>query len=176
MTQVGAAEGPAGVAPAFLVRGARIASVAGCLDLQPSLPGEEEPVARHPGGEDAVEEIDSGERAAQEVLGRSYAHQVPRLVRRKERRRVLDPFPHLRWVLAYRKTAERGARQIERGDLLDVAFTQIAEEPSLDDSEERGASFAAVPLGLAAHRPSGGARHGFLVPRAVGIRREALVE
>src|SRR3954468_15565375 len=176
MTQVGAAEGAAGVAPAFLVRGARIASVAGRLDLQPSLPGEEEPVARHPGGQDAVEKIDSGERAAQEVLGRSDAHQVPRLVRRKERRRVLDPFPHLRGVLAYRETAERGARQIERGDLLDVAFTQIAEEPSLDDSEERGASFAAVPLRLAAHRPSGGARHGFLVPRAVGLGREALVE
>src|SRR3954467_1541660 len=162
MTQAGAAEGPARVAPAFLVRGARIASVAGCLDLQPSLPGEEEPVARHPGGQDAVEEIDSGERAAQEVLGRSNAHQVPRLVRRKERRRVLDPFPHLRGVLADRETAERGARQIECGDLLDVAFARNGEEPSLDDSEERAASFAAVPLRLAALRLPGGARHGFL--------------
>src|SRR3954463_13945446 len=112
MTQVGAGESPAGVAAASLVRGARIASVAGCLDLQPSLPGEEEPVARHPGGQDTVEEIDSGDHAAQEVLGPPDTDRVSLLVRRKERRRVLDPFPHLRWVLADGETAQRGSREI----------------------------------------------------------------
>src|SRR5207244_9331489 len=127
------------VAAATRVGGARVLRVSRGLDLQPASPGEEQAVARHARGQHAVEQVDAGEHAAEEVLRRADAHEVPRLVRRQELRRVRYAVPRLARVLADREAAQGVAGEIESSDLGRVALAQVALQASLDDAEQRAA-------------------------------------
>ncbi len=174
--EVGAGESAAGIAGTLLIGRARVARVAGGLDLQAAAAGEEKPVARHAGGQDAVEEIDPRHRAAEQIFRRAHAHEVARLRRRQELRGVLHAGPHRLRLLAHGKSAQRVPGEIELGDLARVAHAQVLVQPALHDAEERRRPRIAEPRLLAAARPARGARQRLLVVRARRLRRRALVE
>ena len=176
VAQVGAGEGSTSIAGTFVVGGPRVAGVARRLDLQPAGAGEEQPVAGDAGGKDAVEQVDARHRAAQQILRRADAHEVARLVRGQERRRVLDAFPHPGRLLADGEAAQRAAGKIQLGDLRRVARAQVLVQPALDDAEEVARPCETLPFVLAALLPAGGPGHRLFVVGAVGSRGRALVE
>ena len=176
MPQVRARERATGVAAAGIVGRAGVLRVPRRLDLQPPAPGEEQAVARHAGGQHAVEQVDPRQRAAKQILRRPHAHQVARLVRRQQRRRVRDSLPHRRRLFADGKAAQRVAGKIQRRDLGGVALAQIFLQPALHDPEEAPARAMLVPEMPAALRPARGARQGLLVVLARRLRRRTFVE
>jgi hypothetical protein len=88
MPQIGAGEGPAGVAAADWIRRAVVLGIARIPDVEPTFAGEELTVPRVARRQHAIEQIDAARDRLDEVLWRAGPHQIARPVCRKVRRGV----------------------------------------------------------------------------------------
>src|SRR6187402_486895 len=83
VAEVRAAVVRAGVAAAPRIGRRGVVSITGIADIEPALAGEQLTVARISRRHHAVEHVDAPRHAFDQVLRRSGAHQVPRLIRRQ---------------------------------------------------------------------------------------------
>ena len=126
-------------------------------------------MARVARGHDAVKEVHAARDTLDDVRRCADAHQIARLVLRHIRLDRLDDLIHRLRALADRQTANGVARKLEVGDHLHMLDAQIGVGSALIDAPEHllridGRLKAVQPrvLGLAAHEPAIGARHGLL--------------
>ena len=76
MPEIGTRMVAAGVAPARPIEGSIVLGIAGVLDVDAALAGEQLPVARVARRHDAVEHVDAPGNGLDEVERRAHAHQV----------------------------------------------------------------------------------------------------
>ena len=100
------------------------------------MPREKIAVPRVPGGHHAVEEVHAAMHTLKNVLRRTDAHQVPRLVLRHVRLHRLDDPVHFFRFLPDRKPADRVAGAVDFADLFHVPDAQILIGAALVDPEE----------------------------------------
>src|SRR5579875_1279713 len=134
VAEVGAAEAPAGRAPATFVEGPVVAGEAGVAQVEPPRPGQGAAGARGAGRQDAVEEVDSAGHHLEHALRVADAHEVARLVLGQQRR-LRRRLEHRLAVLAYAQPADRVAVEVERDERLARAAAELRIETALGDRE-----------------------------------------
>ena len=110
----------------------------------------------------AIEHVDAAPHRLKKIVGRSYAHEIARLVERQMRDHGLDHVEHRRLRLADRQPADRVAVKVHVHERLGAEDAKIFFRAPLDDAEDRPARLLAEglfrPLGPSereAHRALG---------------------
>ena len=106
------------------------------LRLRRPVGGERGARAAHPRRQDAVEHVDAALDHLEDALGVADAHEVARLVRGEERRRLGDRLEHRVARLPHAEPAERVAVEVELDDLRDRAAAELRVGRALGDPEE----------------------------------------
>ena len=143
-------------------------------EVEAAFPGERAAGARRSGRQHAVEHVDARLDHLEHPFGVADAHEVARLVLRKERCHPVGRLEHRRAVLAEREPADRVAVEVELDELLGGAPAELGVRAALVDREAEltvGVGRVALPA-----RPFGRAAHGFRDLSAVRRRRRHLVE
>ncbi len=130
---------PAGRAAARGIERQRVVLVAGVLDLDHALAGEEHAVAGVPRRQHAVEQVHPLGHGVEDVLGIAHAHQVAGLAGGQHRRRPLDDGMALRLGLPHGHAADGVAVEVEPGEVRRRPLAQLPVDAPLDDAEEAAA-------------------------------------
>ena len=146
----------AGRAVAALVERRLVAGEAGVLEVEAAGRGERRPRAAHPRRQDAVEHVDAALDHFEDAFWIADAHEVARLVRGEERRRLRDRLEHRVARLPHAEPAERVAVEVELDDLRDRAPAELRVGRALGDPEEELALGARAPAAGASPRSSSG--------------------
>lgn len=171
VVQVAARELGAGVAGARWVERAGVELVAGVLDLDVAVAGEQVAVAGIAGRHHAIEHVDAGGDRIHQVLRRADAHQVARLVGRQLRRRMGKNARHVFLGLADREAADGHAVETDVAQAGHRFVAEIFMHAALDDAEQGVAVFQLVVFVTRAPGPAHAHPHrlgGFFVAGRVG--------
>ena len=173
VVQIGAAESGAptsgprhagvagtGVAGAGGIQRLRIGFVAGVADLQIAKAGEQRAVASIARGHNAVKHINSVLHAGNQVLGRTHAHQVMRLVGGQARANVAQKPQHVFLGLAHTQAAHGDTGKVQRLQARQRLLAQVLKHTALHDAEQGIWVRQPGKLGLAALGPAQAQEHG----------------
>src|SRR5438034_4995714 len=138
VADVGSTESSAGGTVAVRIEWARIGAILGALDVETTVSSEGGAIPAHARRGHAVEQVHAAPNRFDQVLGKSYTHQVARM---RFRQRVVDDFDHLVhrvFFLANRESADPKSRPIahrlnRRGGLT----PEMRVNAALDDGEQR---------------------------------------
>ncbi len=119
--------------------GGSVASKCGVEDVELSVVRHRAAIAAAARRIDRVEEIDTRIDRRDQIAHRADAHEVARLLCRKQRGGRARAFVHFLARFAHRQTADRVAREIELDDVARAALAQRAVESALNDRKEQGA-------------------------------------
>src|SRR5687767_582458 len=127
----------AGVATAGWIERPVVLGVAGILDVDPSLAGEELPVARVARWHHTVEHVDAAGDRLDEVLGSASAHQIPRPIHGQLTGRLLRDGVHHLDRLANAEPADRVTLEPCLDGSRSALVAQILKNAALHDPELR---------------------------------------
>ena len=169
--QIGAAEGPAGVAVAAGVQRAVVFGKFAALDIDLADGGVEGSVTGVAGGQHAVKHVDARGDAGHDVQRRAHAHEIPGLVGRKLGSGAVDELVEGVFVLAHGQTADGETVEVVGTELLNGTGAQILEETALRDGKKQVGNRTGGTGRPGAQGPAGGQLErtlGIGVVRAVG--------
>src|SRR5690606_24683946 len=116
------------------IDGLVVLRVAGVLDGDGPLAGEDRPVAGDPSGEDRVEEVDPSGHRLGDGIGRAHAHQVAGPVRGELRGDHVEELVHQLFGLAHAQAPDAVPGKVHLGQVPGGLAPQVGLHAALDDA------------------------------------------
>jgi len=92
-------------------------------------------MTRETSRQDAIEDVHAAQNAVDQIFGRADAHQITRLVFRKQGLHHIEHGIHFVFGLAHGESADSNAGRIERGNKFSGSRSQVGLNAALNDAE-----------------------------------------